>query len=236
MSDSDFIVYPAFGFGAGIYCFFKGFKDYRNYRLMADTPLLPIRSLAMGRVEIYGTALGDNPFFSPVSSTKCLWYKVDIEKRVRDSKGKESWSHCATDIKGNPFYIDDTTAKVLVDPHGAESDLEVRRQSERSRDEYTSSFSATGGGTGRFRLTEYVIIPGEKYHVSGTCAENPAPKGEDDRNIILKGEAEPYFHISHRTEQEDEKNLRNSAFWYIFGGAALTVVCAGVLMLDWVFS
>ena len=234
-ADGDFIIYPALGFAAGIYSFFQGFKDYRNYRLMADTPVVPIRSLAMGRVEIYGAARGDNPFPSPISSTKCLWYKVEIEKRVGDSKGKESWSQCATDIKGDPFYLEDATAKVLINPHQAELDLKVQRQVERAGDRYTSSFSS-GGGTGRFRLTEYCIIPGKKYHISGTCAENPHPRGEDDSNMVCKGENEPYFHISGRTEKEDERNLLHSALLYIFGGAVLSVVCLGILMIAIVFS
>jgi hypothetical protein len=295
-SDGDSILYPAIGFGAGIYLFAKGFKEFRNYRLMADTPVVPIRSMAMGRIEIYGSARGDVQVLSPVSHTSCFWYKVNIEKRTKDSKGRESWSHFATDVNGVPFDLEDASAKVLVNPSEADLDLKQQCRVERYGDTYIERAGAgmavphfvtamrpdletaanatgssralspdearqemenlrramrldrraqqtsrtkvsfflrrvsSGGGTGRFRLTEYCIIPGQQYHISGTCAENPSPRDEHDRNMICKGENEPYFHISWRTEEEDEKRVRRRAFMYIFGGAALSVVCAGILL------
>jgi hypothetical protein len=295
-SHGDSILYPTIGFGVGIYLFFRGFKEFRNYRLMADTPVVPVRSLAMGRIEIYGTARGDIQVVSPVSHAACYWYKVEIEKRTKDSKGRESWSHFATDNNGVPFDLEDATGKVLVNPTQAELDLKEQCKVERYGDTYTERAGAgtavphfvtavrpepdaaasaagstreltpdearqemenlrrqmrlerrtqetsgskvfsilrtlsTGGGTGRFRLTEYCVIPGQQYHVSGTCAENPGPRDEDDRNIICKGENEPFFHISWRTEAEDEKRYRRRAFMYIFGGAALSVVCLGILL------
>lgn len=291
-SDGDSIIYLAIGLGAGIYLFFKGFKEFRNYRLMADTPVVPVRSLAMGRVEIYGTARGDVQVVSPVSHTACYWYKVDIEKRTKDSKGRESWSHFATDINGVPFDLEDATGKVRVNPQQADLDLNEQCKVERFGDTYTERvrggtavphfvntlrpgpeaagsttpsspesarqeleklgqqmrterragqvsvtkvFSvlqrlSTGGGTGRFRLTEYCVIPGRQYHISGSCTENPSPRNEDDRNLICKGENEPFFHISWRTEAEDEKHYRRRAFGFIFGGAALSVVCLGILL------
>ncbi len=34
-----------FGFGAGLYYFFKGFRIFREYRVLMDTPEIPIRSV-----------------------------------------------------------------------------------------------------------------------------------------------------------------------------------------------
>ncbi|MFB3923465.1 MAG: hypothetical protein ACE145_17220 [Terriglobia bacterium] len=295
-SDGDSILYPTIGFGAGIYLFVKGFREFRKYRLMADTPVIPIRSMAMGLVEIYGTARGEQLVSSPVSHTPCFWYRVVIQKRTKDSKGRESWSHFATDVNGIDFYLEDATGKVRVRPVNAELDLKEQCKVERYGDTYTERVAAgtavphfvsatppapaapaaesgppqaltgdemrvemenlrrqmrldrraqqttvvktfsffrrlsVGGGSGRFRLTEFCVVPGQKYHISGTCAENPHPRDEDDRNIILKGENEPTFHISWRTEEEVEKYLRRLSFKYIFGGAALSVVCLGILL------
>jgi hypothetical protein len=297
-SDSDSILYPTIGFGAGLYLFFKGFREFRTYRLMADTPVIPIRSMAMGLVEIYGTARGELLVSSPVSHTPCFWYRVEIHKRTKDSKGRESWSHFATDVNGISFCLEDDTAKVRVNPSQAELDLKQQCKVERYGDTYIERVAAgtavphfvtaqppvaaapaadagspralsseearqememlrremrlerraaqgtritalsifrrlsVGSSSGRFRLTEYCILPGQKYHISGTCAENPHPRDEDDRNIIQKGENEPTFHISWRTEEEVEKYLRRRSLKYIFGGAALSVVCAGILLND----
>jgi hypothetical protein len=295
-SDGDPLIFGTLGFGAGLYLFFKGFQEFRNYRLMADTPVVPIRSLAMGRCEVYGTARGEVQVVSPVSHTNCYWYKVEIEKRTKDSKGREKWSHYATDINGVPFDIEDATGKVRVNPQAAELDLVQQCKVERYGDTYIERAGAgiavphyvtaarpepeleaaaggssppltpdqareelenlrrqmrverraqqaprsgivsffkslsTGGSSGRFRLTEYCIIPGRQYHIAGTCAENPSPRDEDDRNLICKGENEPFFHISWRTEEEAQKHYRRKAFLYIFGGGALSVGCLGILL------
>jgi len=126
----------AFGFGAGLFWFAKGFRVYREYRVLLDTPEMPIRSIAMGLVEIHGKAKSKETVSSPVTCTPCCFYKVDIERWVRDKNGGH-WSHAATDAQGARFHLEDGTGKVLVDAHGAEYDL-VR-----------SGRAETGRGLGR---------------------------------------------------------------------------------------
>lgn len=284
-------VYAVIGFGAGLYYFVKGFRVYREYRVLEDTPEMPIRSIAMGLTHIHGKAIGDARVTSPVSKTPCFFYKVDIERWKTDSRGSGSWSHYKTDADGVRFYLDDTTGKVLVDAHRAEYDLiqAARRETGRSlgggigrllsgmdapaaavgalvTDDaligYAESVGPGGGGSldftslgqlalggnlgglkiggssvssGRYRFTEYCILPDHWYDVTGTCTENPSAKDEHDRNLIQKGENEPTFLISWRAEKEIEKALRRRAALYVFGGAALSVVCLGVLLakLGW---
>ena len=288
------------GFGAGIYFFFKGFRIFRQYRVLADTPVTPIRSLAMGLVEIHGKAKGDELVDSPVSHTPCLFYKVDIEKWQRKSKGGGSWSHYRTDADGVRFYLSDMSGKVLVDAHGAEIDLiqSARREigtGRRSGKSLMTLFSGKGdpalatgpgfpgtptggamlptpptedelfsyvssgsrsssrsfgvngflssftrnpvsflGGSGlssnSYRLTEYCILPDHWYDVTGTCTENPNAQDEHDHNLIVKGENEPTFLISWRNEKDLDKRLRRRAALYVFGGAALSVVCLAILL------
>jgi len=94
----------------------------------------------------------------------------------------------------------------------------------------TWSLSLPGGASGRFRFTESCIQPGHWYDVTGTCGENPSPKDEGDHNLIMEGENEPTFLISWRNPKDVESKMRRRATLYIFGGAALTVGCAGVLL------
>ena len=79
-------------------------------------------------------------------------------------------------------------------------------------------------------MTEYCILPDHWYDVTGTCTENPNPKDEHDRNLIVKGENEPTFLISWRNEKDLEKSLRRRAALYVFGGAALSIVCLAILL------
>ena len=121
-NDNDPTVWLAIGFGAGILSFFRGFKVYREYHVVEDTPQIPIRSMAMGLVNVQGKAIGEERVTSPVARVPCYFYKVDIEKwkHDRDSSG---WSHYRTDTDGVRFYLEDGSGKVLVDAKQAELDL-----------------------------------------------------------------------------------------------------------------
>jgi hypothetical protein len=274
--EGKLLVYSAIGFCAGIYLFFKGFKIFREMRVLEDTPTIPIRSVPMGLVQIHGKASGDQLVNGPVSNTPCHFYKVDIEKWVQDRNGHH-WAHYATDADGPLFYLDDGTGKVLVDAHNAEYDLMQNTQRETSGGlgsslgsllsgipgtpatsytdnlpAYISSIHAKhsglglslgvsgvsfGGGSssGRFRLTEYLILPGHWYDIVGTCAENPSPKDEHDRNLIKKGQNEPTYLITWKTEKQEESTLRRRALGYVFGGAALSILCLAIILgkLGW---
>jgi hypothetical protein len=85
--------------------------------------------------------------------------------------------------------------------------------------------------SGRYRFTEYCLVPDQTYEVTGTCVENPNPKDEHDRNMIVKGQNEPTFLISYRTERQVESNLRRRAALYVFGGAGLSILCVALLLL-----
>ena len=78
--DGRLFFYSVFGFGAGIYTFFKGFREFRKYRLLADTPEIPIRSIPMGLVQIRGQACGQETLLSPVTHTSCYFSKVVVEE------------------------------------------------------------------------------------------------------------------------------------------------------------
>ena len=280
---ADLEVAAVVGFGAGLFWFFKGFRVYREYRVLADTPEIPIRSVAMGLVEIHGQAKGPQTVLAPVTKTPCFFYKVDIERWVRDKNGGH-WSHAASQAEGTRFYIEDATGKVLVDAHGAEYDLiqTAKRETGRGiggslgrlfgggRDStlatgslvsesdllnYAESVVSTAhtpfsldagsllsglgrgslglglGSQHRYRLSEYCILPEHWYDVAGTCVENPNPQDEHDRNMIVKGQNEPTFLISWRSEKELKSTMRNRAALHVFGGAALSVACLAILLL-----
>ena len=144
-------VWLAVGFGAGLYYFYKGFRVFREYRVLMDTPEIPIRSVAMGLVEIHGKATGIPPIPSPVTQTPCYFYKVDIEHWVTDKNGGH-WNHLVTDTDGKRFYVSDATGKVLVDAHQAEYDLMQSAKVETGRGRglgIARLFSGLGGSAQR---------------------------------------------------------------------------------------
>jgi hypothetical protein len=113
------------GFGSGLYWFLDGFRYFREYKILANTPQSRIRGLAMGLVEVRGRARDEVGMISPVTHTPCLLYKVDIE-RWENEQGRGRWSHYWADIRASRLHIEDESGRVLVDPQGAEYDLKPR--------------------------------------------------------------------------------------------------------------
>lgn len=253
------------GFGAGLYLFFRGLWTFRKYRVIEDTPQTPIRSIAMGLVDVQGKAVGDPPINSPITRTPCFFYQVKIEKwtQTGDKPQDGVWRHYKTDSGGKPFTLEDPTGKVLVDAHGADLDLnptDKREIGDFSRffvptsepgdpvidPAIASTFEASdrevlmyitkaagksGMTSGRYRVTEYCIEPDQAYDVTGTCAENPNSKDEQDRNLIRKGSNEPTFVISTLGKADLESNLRYKALRGVLGGSVLAVVCLWFLLM-----
>jgi hypothetical protein len=110
------------GIGFGLYSFWKGFRTFREFRVVEDTPETPIRSVSMGLVRVHGKADGSEQILSPVSHSSCFFYKVDIEKWEHSQKSS-GWQHYRTDLQGVQFSLQDQTGSIVVDPTGAEYDL-----------------------------------------------------------------------------------------------------------------
>lgn len=115
---------------SGLSLFFRGFRVLREYKILADTPLIPIRSVALGLVSVRGKAQSEHPITSPVSDTPCCLYRVDIAHWEADnSEGEnrnERWKHCVTVMHGQRFSLADDTGRVVIDPsHVGEEECDV---------------------------------------------------------------------------------------------------------------
>jgi hypothetical protein len=415
--DGRLLFWSFVGFGAGIYTFMKGFRQFRQYRVVADTPTIRIRSVPMGLVQIRGVACAEETLVSPVTHTPCYLFKVNVEQWHSDSDGGGEWKHVATDLQSVKFDLQDESGNILVEAANAEldlpdgpirkvgsnssapnanfslqnpvvgalsgasvSDAELVQYIEQARmrhvgqivgkgislvthaidpshDQQRNSFlsmltdpsgagalgfqsqmvramlarkdpngeitrlalevfkhpqwtpefdaalvkvaqaytrtmgmtkqgldpstilsqarqnpqalamvamvagaaepqadpesekarqaalafergnplaraqtSIRSAATGHYRLKEWCVLPGETYDITGTCAENPHPRDEHDRNIILKGANEPTFLISSRTGAEVQSYLWKRSLWMVLGGAALAVVCLAIIL------
>ncbi|MCX8082356.1 MAG: E3 ubiquitin ligase family protein [bacterium] len=113
------------GLVAGIYFFFTGFRKLWAKRLIQNIPTSKIRSIAMGLVEVNGIALPDVLLTGPYTKMPCVFYHILVERLVRTEKStywvKEL--EVKTDI---PFFVQDDTGTVMIDPSDAETDLPLR--------------------------------------------------------------------------------------------------------------
>ena len=270
------------------FLFWLGFRKYREYRLLEDTPRAPVRSIPMGLVHLNGKSTGEPILTSPLTRTPCYYYKAWVELwTMKGQDDRKDWETIRTEADARVFYLDDGTGKVTVIPYNADLNVTrtfqaetgpgaggkrhvdptlgvagpsnqdlldyIQRASEASQaaraavnampDSAGKTVSKAltgvfGGGVKlsrplgdlRLRFTEECLIADRQCNILGTCVENPAPKGEHDRNLIQKGTNEPTFVISDKVEGALEKSVRRTAFSLIVAGAILMLAMVAMVL------
>jgi len=136
-----------------------GFKTLQLKRLVENTPTSKIRSLAMGLVEIKGTARRQFALFSPMSNLACVYYRLTRYKKNQ----KNQWVVSSITSSGHvPFWVEDETGRVSVDPTGA------KIQVGQSQESFSTSSSALGGfSTDDEKWREELIYDGALIYVLG---------------------------------------------------------------------
>jgi hypothetical protein len=167
----------------GLYFFFVGFQLLARKRLLLTTPTSKIRSAALGLVEVNGIAAGPYTMPAPITGKPCFFYHTTAWQR-REGK-KEEWEKVADETLHLPFFIDDFTGQLLIEPLGA--DLDLHRD---FREEYAASFFSSSwddvpprvsvflsrygiAPARRLRIEERSIKPEDALFIAGTLTENP---------------------------------------------------------------
>jgi hypothetical protein len=179
------------GFLGGVGSFFRGFRIYREYLLLQGTSEIPIRSMAMGLVRIHGKAASDHLLTSPISQTPCCVYQVHIEKfrdEDVDSHRSAAWLHYGSEADGAPFYLEDSTGRTLVNPRGAEYDIESTALREASSAEPSS---VVVNGASEVDLLSYVARVGPSEEAPGSRHNFEAERGMFDIAKYAKQGATP---------------------------------------------
>jgi hypothetical protein len=92
------------------------------------------------------------------------------------------------------------------------------------------AFSSWENSKERFRFTEECLIADRACNILGTCVENPSPQDEKDRNLVQKGQNQPTFVISDKSEVRLEKDIfRNAVIMVLLGGVFIIIAAAVAL-------
>jgi hypothetical protein len=166
-----------------LYWFYKGFRLLQRKRLIQNTPASKIRSACMGLVEVSGLAAGPHVLTSPFKQAESYYYR-SIAWQLKQQGKNTQWVKVAEETLHVPFYLDDNTAKVLIDPRGAEMELHCDLA-----EQYHRSVLFTGpempGSVAEFlirhgvdpdkriKVEEYCIKPKNFLFVLGTLSQNP---------------------------------------------------------------
>lgn len=182
-SRGDGIVIAVIGACLGVYLFYRGFRLLQRKRLILNTPASKIRSAAMGLVEINGLAAGPYTMMAPITGVPCYYFHTTAWQWQRRGKNSQ-WVKVADEHLHVPFYLDDNTGRLLVDPQGAEMDIHRDFHDEFSTSLFSSSLEMPANISGflarhgvsvdkKIKIDEYCIKPKNALFILGTLAQNP---------------------------------------------------------------
>ena len=110
----------------GSYLFFQGFRLLSKRRRLLSTPQSKIRSAALGLVEVNGLAVGSYTLHAPITGKPCYFYRTLVWEYQQEGRSGH-WKKVAEENLHVPFFLDDNTGRLLIDPRGAEIGI-VRQQ------------------------------------------------------------------------------------------------------------
>lgn len=99
---------------------YKFAASIRRDRLLADTPLVKIRSAAQGYVKVFGRAKAVEATAAPLSSRACVWWSYSVDEKKRNAKGETNWDTINSATSITPFVLADADGECLVGPVNAE--------------------------------------------------------------------------------------------------------------------
>ena len=245
---TEALLYPIIGFFGGLFLVFKGFSWLKRKRIIEDIPTSKVRSIAMGLVEVNGKAhpATKTVVTSPLTGKRCAHYLYKVEKYVQSGKSGH-WRTIKRGESTEPFFVQDETGKVLVDPTNAEAHVPMSYHSESRwgkdpepairkflEKENIRFEGALFGANYTMRFREWVIGLNDEVYVMGEAADNPyveeatAAKGVED--VMIKKGKDKILIISNKKEKQILNTLKLKAFGGIIGGILLSVICLAIVV------
>ena len=176
-------IWVAVGALAGVYLFYRGFRLLQQKRLILDTPASKIRSASLGLVEISGLAAGPYTMIAPITGVSCFYVRTMAWQWQRKGKNNQ-WVKVADESLHVPFFLDDNTGRLLVDPQGAEMDIHRDFHEEFSNSMFSGDLQVPPNistflvrncisTNQKLKIEEYCIKPKNSLFILGTLAQNP---------------------------------------------------------------
>lgn len=208
-------------FTAGVVAFAFGFTGFSGamyaallYYYISRTPTSNVSSVKDGTVEVEGEIEPSRETVTaPVSEVDCVTYEYEARQRINIGRGYTAVVESGEDSV--PFYVDDGTGRVLVDPEGAKIDVE-RTETERLESE-SSKYSRDT------TLKEKRVPPRGHIYVFGTA------RWSDEHGQTVIGDGIPFFKISDSSESDLTDRYRKLAI--IGAVAAIAGVPLGVWLI-----
>lgn len=229
----------------GVYYFIKGFYTWSQYNTIVNTPTSKVEAIATGFVEVYGETVPKGEYMlSPFAGRECTFYKYAI-RELHGSGKHRHWNTIKSKKSNSPFFIEDDTGRIEVDP--AEAELEVvdkkifhiypGQEIPPKIVEFLKEVRLSDGrpvldlgplhiGGHERMYIEYVIEKGQKVFVTGTAVPKEEVQSDkhEDMLVIRKGDFNKFFYISDRGEKGVLGGMRNKALLYLIGGGLAALI------------
>lgn len=221
------------GVAGGCVLFGYGFRLWHRKRLIEDVPTAKVRSMALGRVEIFGQAREKHLLTAPLTGQPCAFYRYRVEEEVGSGRHRRWRTVARGDSSQDPFYVEDETGRVRVDPADATLEIRPDLRNERVRrgDPVFGRLEAQGwarrgwfGSARRVRVSEWRIAPGDPLYVLGVAQERGALAAERRRAVAaslagLKHDPEAFA----RLDRDGDGHVDGDE-WEVARQAALSAV------------
>ncbi|MGH9514016.1 MAG: GIDE domain-containing protein [Terriglobales bacterium] len=181
-NDARLLALALVGSVFGIYLFYRGFKILQRKRLIQNTPTSKIRAAAVGLVEVNGLATGPYTIPAPITGLPCYYYR-SVAWQLKQSGKNEHWEKVADESLHVPFFVDDNTGMLLVDPQGAEMDIHRDFCETYSNSLFSMNLGVPSGVAGflgrhgigcdkKTKVEEFCIKPKNSLFILGTLSPN----------------------------------------------------------------
>ncbi len=107
--------------GVGSFLFVAGVWLFARKRSLAPVPTATTGSAAAGRIALSGKATGPYTLSAPISGQRCYLSRTTVWQQSQ-ANGKAKWNKVAQETLHLPFFIEDATGQLLVEPSGAALD------------------------------------------------------------------------------------------------------------------
>jgi Zn-finger nucleic acid-binding protein len=236
------LLYLVMAVVGGLWLVWHGWTIQQRKRLIESIPTSPIRSLALGLVEINGRAEPEAELLtSPFSGLPCVFYSYTVEERVGSGKNTR-WETIANGTSERPFVVRDATGRVLVVPLGATLMLPDERVSRTSWLGELPPLAVAGlsrlgiastswMGNKTLRCRESFVLPDESVYVMGTALEHQGMNHHiaNESRLYIGSSRDHAFIISDRSEKDLLSRLTWQMWAGFIGGPVLVVAGAAII-------
>lgn len=241
--------------GAGAFFLLQGIGNVHDKQRVLRTATGRCRSVSLGTVGLSGSATGAKPIASLITQIPSYISRVVVEEERQSRNGKR-WEKVHEQEFRVPFYLDDGTGAVKVNPEGSTPLLQadvsysayedsseyadsafdrallqsmaVRPLSSLFRD-YCELRRLGHGGSMRFQETN--LCPGDPVYVFGSAVSGRdfAGNKETEDLVIQKSGGQPFF-IVEGGKQELMQQLGSNTGLRISGGAMAIALGSAFLL------